>query len=55
MLSKWSQLNVEQILGKKENTNGILVKIMNKIYETGEVPSGWKTSMIHMINKGEGK
>jgi hypothetical protein len=30
------------------------VEIMNKIYETGEVPSGWKTGMIiHMIQKGE--
>jgi hypothetical protein len=41
-------------LGKRENTSGILVKIMNKIYETGEVPSGWKTSMIHMMYKGKG-
>jgi hypothetical protein len=42
-------LNTE--LGKRENTSGILVKIMNKIYETGKVPSGWKTSMIY---KGKG-
>jgi hypothetical protein len=34
-------------LGKRENTSGILVKIINKIYETGEVPTGWKTSMIY--------
>jgi hypothetical protein len=27
---------------------------MNKIYETGEVPIGWKTSMIHMIYNGKG-
>jgi hypothetical protein len=32
-------------LGKKENTSRILVKIMNKIYETGEIPTGWKTSI----------
>jgi hypothetical protein len=41
-------------LGKKENTSRILVIIMNKIFETGEVPRGWKASMIHMIYKGKG-
>jgi hypothetical protein len=41
-------------VGKIENTSGILVKIMNKIYEIGEVPSGWKTSMMHMIYKEKG-
>jgi hypothetical protein len=40
--------------GKKENKHRILSKIMNKTYETGEVPTGWKTSMIHMIYNGKG-
>jgi hypothetical protein len=30
-------------LGKKENMNRILVKTINKIYETEEVRTGWKT------------
>jgi hypothetical protein len=32
----------------------ILVKLMNKIYETGDFPSGWETSMLHMIYIGKG-
>jgi hypothetical protein len=27
---------------------------MNKIHETGEVPTNWKTRMIHVINKEKG-
>jgi hypothetical protein len=36
-------------LCKKENIGKILVKLVNKMYETGEFPSGWKTNMLHMI------
>jgi hypothetical protein len=32
----------------------MLVKLMNNIYETGDFPSGLKTSMLHMISKGKG-
>jgi hypothetical protein len=39
---------------KKENISKILVKLMNKIYETGYFPLGWKTSLLHMIYKGKG-
>jgi hypothetical protein len=41
-------------LGKRENTSRILVKIMNKIYEIGEVPTGWKTSMYTWYTRGRG-
>jgi hypothetical protein len=41
-------------LCKKESISEILVKLMNKMYETGDFPSGWKTSMLHMIYKGKG-
>jgi hypothetical protein len=41
-------------LGKKENTSTILLKIMNKIHETGEVPTDWKMRMIHVINEEKG-
>jgi hypothetical protein len=30
-------------LCKKENISKMLVKLMNKMYETGDFPSGWKT------------
>jgi hypothetical protein len=41
-------------LGKEENMNRTLVKIMNKIYERGDARTGWKMSMLHMIYKGKG-
>jgi hypothetical protein len=41
-------------LYKKENISKILVKLMNKMYETGDFPSDWKTSMLHIIYKGKG-
>jgi hypothetical protein len=39
---------------KKENISKILVKLINNIYETGDFPLGWKTSVLHMIYKGKG-
>jgi hypothetical protein len=39
--------------GKRENTSRILVKLMNKIYETREVPTDWKMTVIHMIYMGK--
>jgi hypothetical protein len=41
-------------LCKKENISKILVKLMNKMYETGDFLSGWKTSILHLIYKGKG-
>jgi hypothetical protein len=41
-------------LCKKESISKILVQLMNKIYETGDFPLGWKTSMLHLINEGKG-
>jgi hypothetical protein len=41
-------------LCRKENISKILVKLMNDIYETGDFPLGWKTSMLYMIYKGKG-
>jgi hypothetical protein len=42
-------------LRKKENTGRILVKTMNKIYETGDDSTGWKTSMLHIYKRKEDK
>jgi hypothetical protein len=41
-------------LFKKESISKMLVKLMNKMYETGYFPLGWKTSMLHLIHKGKG-
>jgi hypothetical protein len=27
---------------------------MNNIYETGDIPSGWKSNMLHLIYNGKG-
>lgn len=37
-----------------EDMSKILMEVMNNIYETGHLPSGWKISLLHMIQKGEG-
>jgi hypothetical protein len=41
-------------LCKKERVSKILVKLINKMYETGDFPLDWKTSMLHLIYKGKG-
>jgi hypothetical protein len=41
-------------LCSKKSISKISVKLMNKIYETGDFPLGWKTSMLHLIYKGKG-
>jgi hypothetical protein len=40
-------------LCRKESINKILVKLMNKMYETGDFPLGWKTSMLHLTYKNK--
>jgi hypothetical protein len=37
-----------------EDMSKILMEVMNNIYETGHLPSGWKITSLHMIQKGEG-
>jgi hypothetical protein len=41
-------------LCKTESISKISVKLMNKMYETGDLPLGWKTSMLHLLYKGKG-
>jgi hypothetical protein len=39
---------------KNEEIGKMITKVMNKIYETGKFPVAWKTSLLHVINKGKG-
>jgi hypothetical protein len=38
----------EEII-KNEEISKMITEIMNKIYETGNFPIAWKTSLLHLI------
>jgi hypothetical protein len=39
---------------KNEEIGKMIIKVMNKIYETGKFRVAWKTSLLYLIYKGKG-